>query len=156
MNNTVVTSKQITDQLARDLNSQNESAISEEEVLEGEIVSDIPVSSTNTGNNTPGISGDDTPEKELRSRIESGEWDNLDGLTAFAGRTPEGQLMARTEALDFRIRQLELRLPMLLNEHLHDAYIQILKKIHALRKTKGALLYFFYKNDGQRDLESGK
>jgi hypothetical protein len=41
---------------------------------------------------------------------------------------------------------------MLLNQHLHDAYVQILKKIHALRKTKGALLYYFYKDQGQRDL----
>jgi hypothetical protein len=64
--------------------------------------------------------------------------------------------MARTEAIDFRVRQLEQRLPMMLNQHLHDAYIQVLKKIRALRKTKGALFYFFYKNSGQRDLGNGR
>jgi hypothetical protein len=156
MTTTVITSQQITDQLARDLNSQNESAVKEEEVLEGEVVDTTTVPPSGSVNYVPVSAGDNTPEKELRSRIESGEWDNLDDLSAFKSRTPEGQLMARTEALDFRVRQLELRLPMLLNQHLHDAYIQILRKIHALRKTKGALLYYFYKNDGQRDLGSGK
>jgi hypothetical protein len=97
----------------------------------------------------PPVSGEKT------ARIESGEWDNLDDLDAFRARTPEGRLMARTEALDCRVRQLEQRLPMLLNQHLHDAYIQVLKKIRALRKTKAALFYLFYKKAGQRDLDSG-
>jgi hypothetical protein len=143
----------ITDDLIRQLNQQNESQLADDEVLEGEVVDNIFSKSNDA---VPSLSRDDTPEKELRSRIESGEWDNLDDLEAFKVRTPEGQLMARTEALDFRVRQLELRLPMLLNEHLHDAYIQVLKKIHALRKTKSAIFYFFYKDQGQRDLGSGK
>ena len=151
MNKVIVTSSQITDDLVRQLNARNEEEVKEEEVLEGTVVDDIPKSS---GYSSPASAGD-TPEKELRSRIESGEWDNLDDLDAFNARTPEGQLMARTESLDFRIRQLEQRLPMLLNQHLHDAYIQVLKKIAALRKTKGALFYMFYKDSGQRDLNSG-
>lgn len=151
MNKVLVTSSQITDDLVRQLNAQNESQVREEEVLEGTVVDDIPKTSPATS----AIPYDSTPEKELRSRIESGEWDNLDDLEAFKARTPEGQLMARTESLDCRIRQLEQRMPMLLNQHLHDAYIQVLKKIHALRKTKGALFYMFYKNAGQRDLGSG-
>ena len=150
MDNTIVTSAQITDDLVKQLNTQNEQKVKDEEVLEGTVVDDIPKTS-----GTNFTTSDSTPEKELRSRIESGEWDNLDDLEAFKARTPEGQLMARTEALDCRIRQLETRLPMLLNQHLHDAYIQVLKKIHALRKTKGALFYLFYKNEGQRDLGPG-
>lgn len=137
----------LTDDSVKKLNLQNEQATVEEEVLEGTIVDDFPKVSASAH---PTIS--EVPEKELRARIESGEWDNLDDLPAFKNRTPEGQLMARTEAIDCRVRQLELRLPMLLNQHLHDAYIQVLKKIHALRKTKAALFYFFYKDEGQRDL----
>ena len=144
---TVITGSQITDQLVKQLNDQHEQAAPETDVLEGTVVDEFPRPSA-SGN--PAHS--DTPERELRARIESGEWDNLDDLPAFRARTPEGQLMARTEAIDCRIRQLEQRLPMLLNQHLHDAYIQVLKKIHALRKTKGALFYFAYKNEGQRDL----
>ena len=152
MANTLVTSQQITDSLARQLNQQNESQVKDEEVLEGTVIDEHDFTAAAPPLSTP-VTG--TPEKDLRSRIESGEWDNLDDLEAFKNRTPEGQLMARTEALDFRVRQLETRLPMLLNQHLHDAYIQILKKIHALRKTKGAMMYYFYKNEGQRDLGSG-
>lgn len=148
---TVVTSATITDQLARQLNAQNEQSIPEDAVLEGTVVDDLPKTSAS---GHPASS--DTPERELRARIESGEWDNLDDLSAFKQRTSEGQLMARTEAIDCRIRQLEQRLPMLLNQHLHDAYIQVLKKIHALRKTKGALFYLAFKNEGQRDLGSSR
>jgi hypothetical protein len=146
---TLVTSQQITDELARQLNQQQEESVKDEEILEGVIVED---SAGIAGKTTSPFPTDSSPEKELRSRIESGEWDNLDNLEAFMARTPEGQLMARTESLDFRVRQLEQRLPMLLNQHLHDAYIQVLKKIRALRKTKAALFYLFYKNEGQRDL----
>ena len=153
MSTTVVTSSQITDELVKELNAHNESQVKEEEVLEGIIVDDLPKAAVPPQDS---LVSDSNPEKELRSRIESGEWDNLDSLEAFRARTPEGQLMARTESLDFRIRQLEIRLPMLLNQHLHDAYIQVLKKIHALRKTKGALFYMFYKDSGQRDLNSGQ
>lgn len=151
MANVLVTSAQITDELVRQINADHEQQIPEDQVLEGEVVDSF----------TPPLvapiapSGNESQEQELRSRIQSGEWDNLDDIPAFVARTPEGRLMARTEALDFRVRQLEQRLPMLLNEHLHDAYIQVLKKIHALRKTKGALFYFFYKDSGQRDLGSG-
>ncbi len=144
----------ITDDLARQLNFQNEQTVREDEVLEGVVVDEHDFTAPPSSQQSQ-YSGPASPEKELQSRIESGEWDNLDDLEAFKARTAEGQLMARTEALDHRVRQLELRLPMLLNQHLHDAYIQILKKIHALRKTKGALLYYFYKNEGQRDLGSG-
>ncbi|HBC72752.1 MAG: hypothetical protein UX91_C0006G0092 [Candidatus Amesbacteria bacterium GW2011_GWB1_47_19] len=153
MDNTIVTSQQITDELARQLNQTNESQVKEEEVLEGTVVDEsfIPPSSPPSHSSSTSRSA----EEELRSRVESGEWDNLDDLEAFRLRTPEGQLMSRTEALDFRVRQLERRLPMLLNQHLHDAYVQVLKKIHALRKTKAALFYFFYKDAGQRDLGSG-
>lgn len=151
MNKTVVTAAQITDDLVRSLNAQNEEEVKEEEILEGSVVDDFPQAARQTSSSSLG----DTPEKELRSRIESGEWDNLDDLEAFRARTPEGKLMARTESLDYRVRQLEQRLPMLLNQHLHDAYIQVLKKIHALKKTKAALFYMFYKNAGQRDLGSG-
>lgn len=144
---TLVTGNQITDQLVKQLNYQHEQTAPDNDVLEGSVVDDFPKISASANPVTS-----DTPERELRARIESGEWDNLDDLPAFRQRTPEGQLMTRTEAIDCRIRQLELRLPMLLNQHLHDAYIQVLKKIHALRKTKGALFYFAYKNEGQRDL----
>jgi hypothetical protein len=147
---TLVTGNQITDDLAKKLNAQHEQQVNEDEVLEGTVVDDVPPSSgTSTTKSTQ------SEEADLRSRINSGEWDNLDDLPAFRARTPEGQLMARTESLDCRIHQLEARLPMLLNQHLHDAYIQVLKKIHALRKTKGALFYFAYKNEGQRDLGNG-
>jgi hypothetical protein len=155
MSTTLVTARQITDDLARQLNQQNEQQVEEdEEVLEGEVV-DTPSGAVKTSDNSvPSLPRDSSPEKELRARIESGEWDNLDDLEAFRTRTPEGRLMARTEALDFRVRQLEQRLPMLLNQHLHDAYIQVLKKIRALKKTKAALFYLFYKNQGQRDLDA--
>ncbi len=152
MNKTVVTSRQITDELVKQLNAQNESQAQDADVLEGTVVDDIPPKSTFPSSSLPPSS----PEGELRARIESGEWDNLDDLPAFAARTPEGKLMARTEAVDYRIRQLETRLPMLLNQHLHDAYVQVLKKIHALRKTKAGLFYFSYKDAGQRDLDSEK
>ena len=150
--NVVVTSGQITDELARQLNTQNESQVKEEEVLEGTVVGESFPGPTPTPVSSPAASK--SAEDDLRSRIESGEWDNLDDLEAFRVRTPEGQLMARTESLDYRVRQLERRLPMLLNQHLYDAYIQVLKKIHALRKTKSALFYFFYKDSGQRDLNA--
>ena len=146
-NITLVTSSQLTDEVLRQLNHQNEQNTPESEVLEGTVVDEFPKTSASAH-----PSSSDTPERELRARIESGEWDNMDDLPAFTARTPEGQLMARTEAIDCRIRQLELRLPMLLNQHLHDAYIQVLKKINALRKTKTALFYYFYKDSGQRDL----
>ncbi|OGD08848.1 hypothetical protein A2397_05385 [Candidatus Amesbacteria bacterium RIFOXYB1_FULL_44_23] len=155
MSTNLVTSSQITDELIRQLNQKNESQVGDADVLEGEVVGDS-ASSSSVQSSASTFPADSSPEKELRSRIESGEWDNLDDLEAFKARTPEGQLMARTEALDFRVRQLELRLPMLLNEHLHDAYIQVLKKIHALRKTKGAIFYYFYKDSGQRDLGDGR
>jgi hypothetical protein len=149
----VVNTGQITDDLVRELNHQNERAVKDEEVLEGVVVDDV--GDLPRVSRSSGIGGENSPEKELRARIESGEWDNLDDLDAFRARTPEGRLMARTEALDCRVRQLEQRLPMLLNQHLHDAYIQVLKKIRALRKTKAALFYLFYKKAGQRDLDSG-
>jgi len=146
---TLVTVSQITDELAQQLNAQNEQSVPEDPtVLEGTLVDDLP----SPGPAAASAVAPQTEEEDLRARITSGEWDNLDDLPAFQKRTPEGQLMARTEAIDCRIRQLETRLPMLLNQHLHDAYIQVLKKIHALRKTKGALFYFAYKNEGQRDL----
>lgn len=140
----------ITDELVKKLNSEHEEEVKDADVLEGEVVDPVPPPVT-----TPVSTSSESPEQELASRIKSGEWDNLDDLAAFKARTPEGQLMARTEALDIRIHQLEVRLTMLLNQHLHDAYIQVLKKIHALRKTKGALFYFFYKDQGQRDLNEG-
>lgn len=156
MDNSLTTSGRITDDLVRQLNQQNEKQVKDEEVLEGEVVGDTPGYAETSSGSIPHLPGDSSPEKELRSRIESGEWDNLDDLEAFRARTPEGQLMARTESLDFRIRQLEQRLPLLLNQHLQDAYIQVLKKVHALRKTKGAIFYFFYKDSGQRDLGNGR
>lgn len=152
MADTTITADTLTDELVRQLNADHEHQVQDENILEGEVIDTSPI------NFSPPVSSpasSENAEQELRSRIQSGEWDNLDDLDAFKARTSEGQLMARTEALDFRIRQLEQRLPMLLNQHLHDAYVQVLKKIHALRKTKGALFYFFYKNQGQRDLGSG-
>jgi hypothetical protein len=146
---TLITAGQLTDQILRQLNEQNEQNIPESEVLEGTKVDEFPRPSSSGSPSTS-----NSPEKELRARVESGEWDNMDDLPAFKARTPEGQLMARTEAIDCRVRQLETRLPMLLNQHLHDAYIQVLKKISALKKTKTALFYYFYKNSGQRDLPS--
>jgi hypothetical protein len=140
----------ITDDLVKKLNSEHEEEVKDTDVLEGEVVDPFPPHAT-----PPVSANPESPEQELASRIKSGEWDNLDDLAAFKARTPEGQLMARTDALDIRIHQLEVRLTMLLNEHLHDAYIQVLKKIHALRKTKAALFYFFYKDQGQRDLNGG-
>lgn len=141
-------SQVLSDDQIKQLVSQNESQIPDEDVLEGKILDDLPPS-------PPQSTGPSSPEKELRARIESGEWDNLDDLEAFRVRTPEGQLMARTEAIDFRIHQLEQKMPMLLNQYLHDAYIQVLKKIYALRKTKAGLFYSFYKTSGQRDLNNG-
>ena len=140
----------VTDDQVKKLVYQNESQITDDAVLEGKIIDENPNLSAKAG--TPGSPS--SPEKELRSRIESGEWDNLDDLEAFRIRTPEGQLMARTEAIDCRIHQLEAKMPMLLNQYLHDAYIQVLKKIYALRKTKAGLFYTFYKTSGQRDLNS--
>lgn len=145
----------LTDDLVKQIHTQSEETVKSLTITEeGTIVDDLPkytqpISSQKVVNSTGA-------EKELRSFIESGEWDNLDQLEAFKNRTPEGQLMSRTEAIDYRIHQLEARLPMLLNQYLHDAYIQVLKKIHALRKTKSALFYVFYKNEGQRDLGSGQ
>ena len=127
--------------MVKKINAQNEDKAIDEDVLQGTIVDDAPVDNSKY-----------SPEKELRTRIESGEWDNLDDLSAFQTRTDEGKLMARTEAIEYRVRQLSARLPMLLDQHLHDAYIQVLKKINALRKTKAALFYFSYKHQGQRDL----
>jgi hypothetical protein len=147
MNKTIVTSAQITDDYVKQLNQQNESQAPEEPVLQAEEIFTPPTS------NTPAANSSD--EHNLQTQVTEGEWDNLDSLPAFTSRTPEGQLMLRTVAIDNRVHQLEQRLPMLLNQHLHDAYIQVLKKIHALRKTKGALFYMFYKTEGQRDLNSG-
>mgnify|MGYP001558090570 FL=1 len=137
----------LTDDQVKKIVYDHEAKAPDQTVLEGKILDDVPPS-------TPQSTGPSSPERELRSRIESGEWDNLDDLEAFRIRTPEGQLMCRTEAIDFRIHQLEGKLPMLLNQYLHDAYIQILKKIYALRKTKAGLFYSFYKSSGQRDLNS--
>lgn len=148
MNKTIVTSAQITDDYVRQLNQQNESRAPEDPILQAEEIFTPPISNTSATNNTD--------EQNLQTQIAEGEWDNLDSQPAFISRSPEGQLMLRTVAIDNRVHQLEQRLPMLLNQHLHDAYIQVLKKIHALRKTKGALFYFFYKDEGQRDLNSGK
>lgn len=147
---TIVTANQITDRLAKRLGQKYEQEFKpDEEVLEGAVVDDAQF----TSKSQPAPSNTTrSEEQELTSRVIAGEWDNLDDLPAFQKRTDEGKLMARTEAIDFRIRQLESRLSMLLNQHLHDAYIQVLKKIHALRKTKGALFYFAYKNEGQRDI----
>jgi hypothetical protein len=151
MTKTLLATDTLTDELVKQLNLDHEQQSQDENVLEGEVVDTLPPPLTPPHQSA----GSESQEQELRSRIQSGEWDNLDDLEGFKNRTPEGQLMARTEAIDFRIRQLEQRLPMLLNQHLHDAYIQVLKKIHALRKTKGALFYFFYKDQGQRDLNEG-
>jgi hypothetical protein len=156
MNKTLVTSSQITDDLVKRLNAQNESQAPDTTVLEGEVIADslIQFSASDQPASAAKVSRDD--ERTLQTRISEGEWDNLDDLPAFRARTPEGQLMLRINAIDNRVRQLETRLPMLLNQHLHDAYIQVLKKIHALRQTKGALFYLFYKDEGQRDLNSGE
>ncbi|MDP3994745.1 MAG: hypothetical protein Q8P91_02860 [bacterium] len=116
-----------------------------EEAFEGEVVDEEGFS---TKDNRKYFN----PEDELRKRIESGEWDNLDDCRAFKTRTIEGQIMARTEAIDFRIRQLERHLPILLNRELTPSYIQVLKKIRALRMTKTAILALFYKDQGQRDI----
>lgn len=143
----------LTDDVVKQIHDQNEETVKSLPITEeGNVVDDLPPYNPTASTINPGSDA----EKELRSYIESGEWDNLDHLEGFKNRTPEGQLMARTEAIDCRVRQLEVRLPMMLNQHLHDAYIQILKKIHALRKTKSALFYFFYKNEGQRDLNSSR
>lgn len=134
------------------LYEQNEKSQSDEDVLEGEEV--FEENQAFTHKVTPPISGLDE-EEELRKRIESGEWDNLDDCAAFQKRTPEGQIMSRSEAIDFRIRQLEVRLPLLLNKNLTAAYIQMLKRIRALRMTKTGMLAMFYKDEGQRDITSG-
>ena len=133
----------ISDHQIKQLNLQNEEEEGDHEhqILEGTL---IPKATT--------LSTSNNPEKDLRARINSGEWDNLDDLPAFQSRTQEGQLLARVEAIDNRINQLQTHLPMLLNQYLHDAYIQVLKKIHTLRKTKTGLFYFSYKHQGQRDL----
>lgn len=122
-----------------------------EEVLEGEVV-DNPAF---TASKSSTIRQDLPEEEELRRKIEAGEWDNLDGCLAFQKRTPEGQIMARSEAIDFRVRQLETKLPLLLNRDLTPAYVQVLKRIRALRMTKTGMLALFYENFGQKDLDSG-
>lgn len=122
----------------------------EEEILEGEIVDRDW--SDKSGEDLKKAAGFE--ENDLQKLIEAGEWDNLDNCHAFQKRTEEGQIMARTEAIDFRIRQLESRLPLLLNQNLTPSYIQLLKKIRALRMTKTAILALFYKNQGQRDLDN--
>ncbi|KKU64496.1 MAG: hypothetical protein UX87_C0007G0004 [Candidatus Amesbacteria bacterium GW2011_GWA1_47_16] len=152
MTRTLVTASQITDEIVKQLVTQNESSTSEEDVLEGEVVDDPGAFSAGKAGTSAAAPVPENEERDLRARIQDGEWDNLDDMPAFQKRTPEGRLMSRTEAIDCRIRQLEARMPMLLNQHLHDAYIQVLKKIRALRKTKGALFYMFYKHSGQRDL----
>lgn len=156
MDKTVVTSAQITDDLVKQLNESNETQTPDESVLEGEVVADAQFSSPSAATPASPAQVSNEDERNLQTHLSEGEWDNLDELPAFRARTSEGQLMLRVSAIDNRVRQLEQRLPMLLNQHLHDAYIQVLKKIHALRKTKGALFYLFYKNEGQRDLNSSK
>jgi len=153
MATTVVTSQQITDDLVKKINQEKQTEFKSEDVLEGTVVDDASTAQPPASGESPKSY---SPERELRSRIESGEWDNLHDLEAFKIRTPEGQLMARTEAIDYRIHQLEQRLPMLLNQYLHDSYIQVLKEIYALRKTKASLFYIFYKNNGTRDLADGQ
>lgn len=123
----------------------------DEEVIEGEVIDEQIYSSTKT---TP-PTGSLQEEEELRKRVESGEWDNLEDLPAFQKRTLEGQIMARSEAIDFRIRQLETRLPLLLNRNLTAPYVQMLKRIRALRMTKTGMLAMFYKDLGQKDLDRG-
>jgi hypothetical protein len=138
----------LTDDYVRQLLIDSESSTGTEEALEGEVVTEeakVIYDKTH-------VSGIEA-ERELRARIDAGEWDNLDQLQAFQERSDEGKLMARMEAIDLRIEQLKSRLPMLLNQYLHDAYIQVLRKINALRKTKTAIFYFFYKDSGQRDLK---
>jgi hypothetical protein len=130
----------LTDDIVKRLHTDSESTV-DDPPEEGEYVDPTPLSPP------PNVQ-----DKNLRSRVDMGEWDNLQDIAAFNALSPEGQLMVRTEAIDNRIHQLEVRLPMLLNQYLHDSYIQVLKKIHALRKTKGAMFYFFYKNQGLRDL----
>ncbi|HNP89240.1 MAG: hypothetical protein BWY24_00759 [Microgenomates group bacterium ADurb.Bin219] len=130
---------------------QNETKQKDEEVLSGEVVQDYnPIPTRENTGRGSSFSG----EEELRKRIESGEWDNLDDCPAFQKRTPEGQIMARAEAIDFRIRQLETRLPLLLNRSLTSAYVQVLKRIRALRMTKTGMFALFYENFGQKDLDS--
>lgn len=136
------------DKALTNLYQECENKQKDEEVLEGEVIDDsftLPKSG--------GISQDLPEEEELRKRIESGEWDNLDDCPAFQKRTPEGQIMARAEAIDFRIRQLETRLPLLLNRDLTSAYVQVLKRIRALRMTKTGMLALFYENLGQKDID---
>lgn len=139
------------DKALKTLYQENEIKQKDKEVLEGEVVEDYALSSktSEAGTGLP-------EEEELRKRIESGEWDNLDDCLAFQKRTAEGQIMARAEAIDFRIRQLETRLPLLLNRDLTSAYVQVLKRIRALRMTKTGMFALFYENLGQKDLDSGK
>lgn len=138
------------DTTLKTLYQENETKQKDEEVLEGEVIDNYAFSSeTSVDTGLP-------EEEELRKRIESGEWDNLDDCPAFQKRTPEGQIMARAEAIDFRTRQLETRLPLLLNRDLTSAYVQVLKRIRALRMTKTGMLALFYENLGQKDLNSGK
>lgn len=139
------------DKALKTLYQENETNQKDEEVLEGEVISDrvfTPKTSGSVSQNLP-------EEEELRRRIESGEWDNLDDCPAFQKRTSEGQIMARAEAIDFRTRQLETRLPLLLNRDLTSAYVQVLKRIRALRMTKTGMFALFYKDFGQKDLDSG-
>jgi len=138
----------ITDPIVKQLHNQSQSDIADES--QAEILSGTVVDEPTQAHSAPKakISSDAT----LLERVNQGEWDNLDDLTAFKALTQEGQLMIRIDAMDNRIRQLETKLPMLLNQYLNEAYIQVLKKIHALRKTKAAIFYYFYKDSGQRDL----
>lgn len=141
----------LSDAVAKQINSQCQQDIQDES--QGEILSGTVVDEPPSGHPpVPPVNLDEA----LKSRVTMGEWDNLEDLPSFRILTAEGQLMIRTQAIDARIRQLEERLPMLLNQYLHDSYIQVLKKIHALRKTKAALFYYFYKQSGQRDLGDGK
>lgn len=138
----------ITDTIAKQLHHQSQADIADEpkeEILSGTVV-DEPPQAHSAAKPIP------ASDASLRDRVNQGEWDNLEDVPAFQALTSEGQLMVRVETLDIRIHQLETKLPMLLNQYLHDAYVQVLKKVHALRKTKAALFYYFYKDFGQRDL----
>jgi len=140
------------DKALKSLYEEYESKQKDEEVFEGEVVEDSGFTT-----DSKGAARQELPEEEeLKRRVESGEWNNLDDCPAFQKRTPEGQIMARAEAIDFRIRQLETRLPLLLNRDLTSAYVQVLKRIRALRMTKTGMLAMFYKDSGQKDLDSEK
>lgn len=139
------------DKSLKTLYEEYEQKQKDEDVLEGEVIDDsfIP-------HKEGGVRQDLPEEEELRRRIEAGEWDNLDDCSAFQKRTPEGQIMARAEAVDHRIKQLETRLPLLLNRDLTSAYVQVLKRIRALRMTKMGMFALFYENLGQKDLDGSR